>query len=1000
MSRVQNSSLPDSQSPRQHHLQWNALSDMKTPPRFRNQAAKSVDTARTTRCECKAILARGALWFRSTKARVAFASLALLLSLTSCSESLAANDLFEARIRPILIEKCLDCHGAEKQEGGLRLDSAEHFAKGAEAGSLLDGPGSANGILWTALQHTSEIKMPPAGRLSDQELQWLGEWLAAGANWPANTNLKSAKLSNPEEHWAYRKPTSHPTPLNDNRDWPQTLVDSFVLERIVKVGLKPNARSSKEAWLRRISFTVRGLPPTPEEVDEFVSDLRPDAYDRVVDQLLASPSYGEKWGRHWLDVARYADTKGYVFFEEANYPWAFAYRDYVVRAFNADLPYDQFIIEQIAADKLATPDAPNDSLAAMGFLNCGQRFMGNVHDVLDDRIDVVTRGMMGLTLTCARCHDHKYDPISMADYYGLYGVFRSSQEPFVPPPLEPIANTPEGENFKSELQKRVDNLNNFIQQQRVLIESESRARAGEYLWAVFERRGQPATDDFMLITDKGALNPSMITRWESYLVDAVKRDEPLFKIWKRLINTPDAELPQAITQLRTELEASGELAGNELLRQTILEKKPETVQQICEAYGIAFAKALSAWKELEKLPEAERPQQLTEAAFEGLRQFLFDPKGPGSIPDSFGWGFLSLLPDRPTQEEYKKVLKDLETWIMTGPGAPTRAMVLEDASTLYQPVVFLRGNPNRPGPQVDRKFPGLFGDAAARPFQNGSGRLEFAQLIASPENPLTARVLVNRIWHHTFGQGIVLTTSDFGVRSEPPSHPELLDQLAIDFMKSGWSVKSLQRKLLTSTVFQQGSSTEESQFQLDPTNRLLARFPRTRLDYEAQRDSLLFCAGSLDQRLGGKGLDLHNSFSERRTLYGSVDRLNLPTVLRTFDFPEPVASSPKREPTTIAPQALYLLNNDFLFEVSNRFLDRPEFREATSINERIERTYRLLFSRKPSDAELMINRRFLLKSAGLSDSAEAELTAEKIDREAWQRWVHGMLLSNEFVFID
>src|SRR5262245_49829188 len=336
-------------------------------------------------------------------------------------------EFFEKHVRPVLAENCLSCHGPKKQMSGLRLDSREAVLAGGDNGPAIRLGDPDRSPLIQAIRHQGERKMPPKKRLAAAQVDALVAWVKMGAPWPASRPIPVVEADVWKRHWAFQ-PVANPTPPNVKQtDWPRTTIDRFILSRLEAKGLRPSAAADRRTLLRRVTFDLTGLPPTPGEVAAFEADRSPDAWAKVIDRLLSAPHYGERWGRHWLDVARYADTKGYVFFEESEYPWAWTYRDYVIRAFNDDLPYDRFLVEQLAADRLvAKGQSDRRALTAMGFLTLGGRFMSNVHDILDDRLDVVTRGLLGLTVTCARCHDHKFDPIPSRDYYSLYGVFASS----------------------------------------------------------------------------------------------------------------------------------------------------------------------------------------------------------------------------------------------------------------------------------------------------------------------------------------------------------------------------------------------------------------------------------------------------------------------------------------------------------------------------------------------------------------------------------------------
>ncbi|MCA9206980.1 MAG: DUF1553 domain-containing protein, partial [Planctomycetales bacterium] len=694
------------------------------------------------------------------------------------------------------------------------------------------------------------------------------------------------------------------------------------------------------------------------------------------------------WGRHWLDVARYADNKGYVFFEEKRFPWAWTYRDYVVRAFNEDLPYDRFVLQQLAADQLVAAERPAGSsaveggdrraLAAMGFLTLGARFMNNTHDVLDDRIDVVTRGLLGLTVTCARCHDHKYDPVSQDDYYALYGVFRSSVEPTLPPEFLPSPETDEYRQFQAGMDERLARLSDFIDAQREQIIAGSRKRAGEYLLAVHERRNHPDTENFMLLTDKGGLNPAMIKRWEVYLKRSRRSpDDPIWSVWHAFAALPDDGFAEQAKGTHATLFGDQRPADaapiNSLVREAFAEAPPLSMREVAERYGEALGLVDEQW---DRIAAASQPGEPWFDDAAALREVLYSANSPPMIPRELAWGFLDLLPDRPTQDEYKKLLKEVETWSMNQPGAPPRAMTLVDARTPYDPVVFVRGNPNREGEPVERRFLTLLSEPNEPPFSHGSGRLELARKIVDPSNPLTARVMVNRVWMHHFGRGLVTTASDFGLRSETPSHPELLDWLATRFVEEGWSVKQLHRLIMNSAVYQQagldvnraaarGDEGDAGQIRrtVDPENRLLSFFPQRRLSFEMLRDSLLSVAGSLDDRVGGPPTNVLGGFNSRRTIYGFIDRMDLPGLMRAFDFPDPASSSPGRERTTIAPQALFFMNDPFVAEAARRFGSQCIVRSIATDEQRVEHVYRLLFARSPDADELSAAKAYLASSS-------------------------------------
>ena len=706
---------------------------------------------------------------QSASALVAVASLVAVLGILATSATVlaaepSAVEFFETQVRPVLAANCFECHGPKKQESDVRLDSREAMMIGNSDGPVVVPGDPDRSRLVKAIRRQGDIKMPPDKPLPQPAVEALASWIKAGAPWPEKDAAISAASSAEsiaaaaKRHWAFQPVREPPIPSVQNSAWLKNSVDAFVLTRLEAGHIPPAPAADRRTLIRRATFDLIGLPPTPTEVDDFVGDKSSNAFARVVDRLLASPRYGERWGRYWLDVARYADTKGYVFMEERKYPFAYVYRDWVIEALNNDLPYDKFLIEQLAADRLANHD--DGSLAAMGFLTVGRRFLNNRPDIIDDRLDVICRGMMGLTVTCARCHNHKFDPIPTEDYYSLYGVLASSIEKQVP----------------------------------------------------------------------------------------------------------------------------------------------------------------------------------------------------------------------------------------LAPQSPEQAAVLEDAPTPENPHVFVRGNSANMGAAVPRQFLAVLSGPDRKPFEQGSGRLELAERIAAPDNPLTSRVIVNRVWLHHFGEGLVRTPSDFGMRSEPPTHPELLDYLALQFVKDGWSLKRLHRLIMLSSAYQQSSNGSAEGQTSDPENRLIWKMSRRRLDFEATRDSLLAAGGDLDLKIGGPSIDLlARPFSRRRSVYAFIDRQNLPGLFRTFDLATPDTTSPQRHTTTVPQQALYLMNSPFVVEQAQRLVKRPEFTTAEP-QERIQRLYALLFARSATAEEVSLARQFL-DAKEPPDSVAGKLTP-------WERLAQALLMTNEFVYID
>ncbi len=739
-----------------------------------------------------------------------------------------AAEFFESKIRPILADSCLGCHGKDAALGGLRLDSRAALLKGGATGPSVVPGDPEKSLLIAAVRHTGKLKMPQGSQLPPEQIAALEAWVKMGAPWPEGAPAPMASAAS--TLWSL-KPVTKPTPPKvKDGTWAANPIDRFVQAKLEAKGLKPSPPADRRTLLRRVTFDLTGLPPTPAEVDAFLADKSPDAYRKVVERLLASPHYGERWARHWLDIARYSDTKGYVFTEDRNYPNAYTYRDWVIRAFNEDMPYSRFVASQIAADRL--PGAKPSDQAALGFLTVGRRFLNNTHDIIDDRIDVTMRGLQGLTVACARCHDHKFDPIPTQDYYALYGVFASSVE-----------TTP-------------------------------------------------------------AISPKPIS--EPYLA----HDEKVRKTDEERLNLLRAQ----INRLREIVKDPAKAAS-----------VPEPVKN-----------GLQGFRENE----------------------LPNPGQYAAIAPAFEPG---------TRERIDAMAAELETLRKTYPPRPEFAMAMADSPSPHHARVFKRGNPGNPGEEAPRRFlQALAKPGEEQPVWNqGSGRLELARAITAKDNPLTARVFVNRVWAWHFGQGIVRTPSDFGRQGDKPTHPELLDWLAATFVEQGWSVKQLHRMIVLSSTYRQDSSYRAAAYEADPDNRLLWRMNRRRLDMEQTRDALLAAAGRLDtSKVGGPSVEAwEGDYSTRRTLYGRIERQNLPGVFRTFDFASPDSTSPGRFQTTVPQQALFFMNSPFAAAQARALAARPEIAKAPEGAARVRALYRLLYGRQPDKEELALGLEFVLNGA-------------------------------------
>jgi hypothetical protein len=905
-------------------------------------------------------------------------ALSLLLSfsgmVTMEAESERDFEFFESRIRPLLADRCMDCHGEKKKKGGLRLDSRAAWQKGGESGAVIVPGDPEASLLIKAVRYADkDLQMPPKRQLTAEEVAALEHWVKIGAPDPRDGSLpvarKGVDFAEGRKQWAFQ-PVGNPQPPKLAHDpWSRTELDRFIFARLQQAGLQPGAQADRRTLIRRATFDLTGLPPTFEETDAFVRDASPDAFAKVVDRLLASQHYGEHWARHWLDVARYSDTKGYVYArEEKQFVGAWPYRDWVVRALNDDMPYDRFLLLQLAADQVEPAGSPN--LAAMGFLTLGRRFLGVTHDIIDDRIDVVMRGTQALTVACARCHDHKFDPISLRDYYALYGVFQSCAEKVVAcaVPTTDVA-------FEKELRAREEKLNAMMTQRREEQAARVRATLTEHLVAQFELEKYPE-ETFTQIISAADINPVFVRRWQRFLADAEQHRDPLFAAWHEFAKLRPADFATLSEGAVQKLQKQSVDTLNPLVARAFV-TAPTTMRDVAQRYGALFADVEKQWRAFLKTnPDAKA---LPDENAEALRCVLYGPDSPCTVPDEHLANNEWFFPTS-TVVELWKLQGEVDRWLAQSATAPAHATILVDRAKPSTPRIFKRGNPLTKGEEVPRQFLQVLAGDSPKPFVKGSGRLELAQAITAPDNPLTARVIVNRVWMQHFGCGLVTTPSDFGKRADPPSHPELLNWLTRCFMDEGWSLKKLHRRILLSATYQQSSlaptdavAARKAQ-ELDPDNRLLWRMNTHRLTFEEMRDAWLATTGELDLRVGGKPVELFAGNNARRTLYARVDRERLPTVMRTFDFANPDLSIPQRNDTIVPQQALFGLNHPFLATRAKALVRRTESADNEN-TARVRRLYELLFQRKSTELEMAAALAFV--------QPEAALIAKRESPNAW-----------------
>ncbi len=787
--------------------------------------------------------------------------------------------------------------------------------------------------------------------------------------------MKAASLDLARTHWSFQSISNPVPPTVRKASWPRQDLDRFVLARLEHEQLKPNPPAEPRALIRRVYFDLIGLPPSFEEVEKFAAKPTRENFARLVDDLLARPEYGQRWARHWLDVARYADTIEQSVDGERRIPFAHTYRDYVVDALNSDKPFDRFVLEQIAADRL--PDATPADLRALGIFGIGRQFFANADGPalrVDDRIDTISRGFLGLTLACARCHDHKFDPIPTADYYSLYGILDSLEAPIDLPEVRRSGDAKALAEFEKKRSKAIADYEAHVDATFASSSKHLRDFAMEYLqYLVRASPNHRTTDgDIPLDTPRGWLVYHAPDRWAALLKQCQQRDEPFFRLWHPLMALPKKDFAAAAKRIID----LGLANHHPAVVAAFKESPPQTMLDAATTYGGIIAQALKsdtpesrAIVELifgkgSPVPPASRDEIRAD-----LHRFLNEKE----------------LVNRSDGEKAGKLLTDIHVIDISGP--VDRAMAVKPTPKPVDPRVFIRGDMKQPGAAVPRKFLSVLGGVDSRSYAD-DGRLQLAQAIASTKNPLTARVIVNRVWQQHFGTGLVATPDDFGTMGQRPSHPELLDHLATWFTEHGWSLKALHRYILNSATWQQSSAVQSRAQTKAPSNHLLWRVSPRRLEFEPLRDSMLHVAGRLDTRLGGRGAMLDDK-NTRRALYGYTDRFRIPALLRNFDVANPDTSISRRAETLVPLQALYLMNSSFVRTQAEAVLHRPAIEKAKSARERVAATFRSVLSRQPSKDEMKL---------ALNYVGDASLDESGAQR--WASFVQGLLVSNEFIFVD
>jgi hypothetical protein len=1079
-------------------------------------------------------------------------------------------EFFEKHIRPLLVERCLECHGGSKKiRGGLRLTARADLMRGGDSGPAAVAGKPDASLLIQAVRYRDELRMPPKAKLTDHEIAALTRWVKMGLPWPdakATVGATKDKFHITDEQrrfWAFQPVKAVRAPVCKDTRWPRSDLDRFILAGLETKGLRPAPQTDKRTLIRRATFDLTGLPPTPEEIDAFLKDKAPEAFAKVVDRLLSSPHYGERWGRHWLDVVRYADSFDARLLGGDNpldMVAAWRYRDWVVNAFNRDMPYDRFIMNQIAGDLLPAPTAGalnKDGIIATGVLAIGNWGGGDADkekmhtDIIDDQLDVVSRAFMGLTVTCARCHDHKFDPISQEDYYGLAGIFFSSHilptvglrtngPDMLRIPLDSAADLARRAEHKKRIAALETRLKFVRAEQARDVAHLLLPQTADYVLAAWDHRNPPAGQPRLTLEKFAAsrkLHAYALRRWGDYLglgeyplLKRTVRDlggKPGVHGWlaqpeppSLVVNTtakpvqiltfrlpphsvavhpgPDRGVAvswkspiRGTVRVRGGVSDADPVAGDGIAW-VLDQRTPGGARQLASGYipnggSQRFsqgegADALTAVKvnvgdriDLLVLPRENYScdttvVELIISAADGStfwdleRDLRDDPLRSNPHPDRQGhadvWHFCDMgesrrgpQPASAGQAAWERAVAGVlagrlpRTALETAAREFARTFTLADVRSPFWPPAgqeasalppaaraaaaklsaeldALRKNPPAPpafahgaqeggipktmyagfhdvrvhargsylrlGNVVPRRFPHILAGAKQPPITKGSGRLELAKWLSSPEHPLTARVMVNRLWQHHFGEGIVRTPSNFGKLGERPTHPELLDWLARQFVESGWSIKHMHRLIMLSATYQQGcepavnpQSAIRNPQSVDPDNRLWGRMNRRRLEAEEIRDNLLAVAGRLDRTAGGPAT--RDFGSPRRSLYQMTVRSDRAGFGPLFDTPDSTQPVEKRIASTVAPQALFLLNHPFVLQQTQALAKRL-VASAKDDRTRIRQAYELLYGRSPLAAEERIGLDFLARAGS--------------GQGGWEEYCQVLLCANEFIYVD
>lgn len=959
-------------------------------------------------------------------------------------------DFFEQKIRPVLIEHCYSCHSEETKrgpKGEFRIDNREVLRAGNESGpGLMPGKPTESLVIKVLKGDDDYPEMPPKGKLDNTVIADFEKWIEMGAPDPRDGQaVKTAKvdIEAGRQFWAYQLPKWHEAPDVRQPDWAKSEIDRFILAKLEEKGLKPANDASREKLVRRITVDLTGLLPTPKEVDDFVNDPADDdaAIAKLVDRLLDSPQYGERWGRHWLDLARYADSNGKD--ENLVFHEAYLYRDYVIRSFNEDKPFNRFAMEQIGGDLLPyeTTEQLNEHMIASGFLIVGPKVLADRDkvkrrlDVIDEQIEAVGKAFLAQTLGCARCHDHKFDPIPQADYYALSGILGSTRtldsfklgNPIVSGwMLRPLGGE-EGEKqlaakkaHDAELKKASDALKKAENELKTLREQ----APGE---------NSPNDPNSVVVDDEDA---KLVGSWKkstfssNFVGVGYIHDDQTGKGEKSVTFTPD--LPVAGEYQVLVAYTPGNTRANNVpvtvkfqggsKTVTLDQTKPAKVNKLFEPIGtFAFVAGQSASVEISN--KGTKGHVIVDAVqFKPVGKTVkeFQAKRAEQLKDEKKKG-----PDPKVLAEAKKKLEEAEAKVVKlkagveklkkdAPKAPPMVMAAKDEDEIQDSPLYVRGNPHQPGEPVARGFLQVahYDEPPTFP-KDQSGRRELAEWVASDKNPLTARVWANRVWGHLFGEAIVRTVDNFGTQGERPSHPELLDTLAVELIESGWSTKQLIRKIITSRTYRLSVEADPELVKADPENRLFGHANRRRVEAEVIRDGILQVARTLDMTEGGpvvshlgeRAIDnnskggLNTEEMNRRSVYLPVIRNDLPQMFEVFDFADPDVTVGKRDVTTVATQALYLMNGVFI-QAQSKNTAQWLIKEHETDLDRLNELFRLSLSRLPTEQEQSKAEQFMNHYRERLASLGSDKAPKDLEEAVWTAVCQSVFGCTEFRFLE